>query len=90
MSYYQLRLTLEPSGNCTYERAHRILFSFRKWLLSKTDSPEDFSSSCGYELLNKYGEPCDPHFHFNFYYDHPTAINVERERVRVSFFFKKF
>lgn len=81
MSYYQLRVTLDASSNATPDRVQHRLLQLKKWL-NKRDDGDDFTSSGGYELFNKYGEPCDPHYHFNFYYDHPTAINVERELKR--------
>lgn len=33
--------------------------------------------TCGEEKLNKYGEPCDPHFHFNFQ-AHIERVNPKR------------
>ncbi len=68
MPYLQLRITLDPSGNRNRENVNQLLRSFRnKWLRLQ----DNVAHSCGYELLNKYGEPCDPHFHFNATFDPP-------------------
>ncbi len=68
MPYLQLRITLDPSGNRNRANVKQLLKSFRnKWLRLQ----DNVSHSCGYELFNKYGEPCDPHFHFNCYFDPP-------------------
>jgi len=68
MPYLQLRITLDPSGNRDRPNVKRLLKSFRsKWLRLQ----DNVAHTCGYELLNKFGEPCDPHFHFNAYFDPP-------------------
>lgn len=68
MPYLQLRITLDPSGNRNRENVKQLLRSFRnKWLRLQ----DNVAHTCGYELLNKFGEPCDPHFHLNAYFDPP-------------------
>lgn len=72
MTYYSLRLTLPkifpdldyPALN---QRARDISYCsvFLKKLISKKIASES-SYSCGYEVINKFGEPADPHIHFNF------------------------
>ncbi len=78
MPYLQLRITLDPKAipitleaeqlPRSYEAVLRLIKSFRlKWV------PQEASSeyTCGFEKLNKFGEPCDPHFHFNCYFEQP-------------------
>ncbi len=70
MTYLQLRITLDPSGGRTKPRVHNILYYFIKhWLLPQ--DPSGLTHTAGYETLNKYGEPCDPHFHLNAHFDPP-------------------
>lgn len=68
MPFLQLRITLDPSGNRDYTDVSSLIRSFMNQWLPKDDEVE---YSCGYEELNKYGEPCDPHFHFNCYFESP-------------------
>lgn len=57
MPYFQLRITCSPARTADIcLRACRALI--RQYNLK--------TYSTGYEKLNKYGEPCDPHIHFNF------------------------
>lgn len=68
MPYLQLRITLDLSGNRNRTNVHQLLKSFRnKWLRLQ----DNVAHTVGYELLNKFGEPCDPHFHLNTYFDPP-------------------
>ncbi len=60
MPYFQLRITLSET------RTHRACLLAIK-ALSRTYNLGDYS--CGVEQYNKYGEPCDPHIHFNFVCD---------------------
>lgn len=60
MPYFQLRITF--SELCTIDLC---LLAIRR-LIRHYDLKEH---SCGIEKLNKYGEPCDPHIHFNFIAD---------------------
>lgn len=88
MSAYQLRITLDPSGTATYDAVLRRLIKFKSYLEKKTQLPDEFQSSGGYEVYNKYGEPIPPHFHFHFYYDHPNLCDVSRElkrQVKIQF-----
>ncbi len=63
MPFLQLRITLDPSGTRNRSSVFLLLKKFRRvWL---TNQDDDFQSSAGYETLNKFGEPCDPHFHLN-------------------------
>lgn len=69
MTYLQLRITCDPSGSTTVtaHATYRLLKLFiRQWLV-----PQDAShcTTVGREELNKYGEPCDEHFHLNSYFD---------------------
>ncbi len=73
MPYLQLRITLDPSGNRTSKNVRSLLRSFLiKWL------PQGINNffTCGYEELNKFGEPCAPHFHLNISID-PFAIDLK-------------
>lgn len=68
MPFLQLRITLDPSRNRDRQDVLGLVNTFRtKWL------PKDPATeyTCGYEELNKYGEPCDPHVHFNCYFELP-------------------
>ncbi len=78
MPYLQLRITLEPTPAGAslktqqpprgWDAVMGLLTDFkRKWI------PSDPSTeyTCGHETLNKYGEPCDHHFHFNCYFEQP-------------------
>ena len=60
MPYFQLRITLSPART-QYVVLRSIKFLIREYNLD--------TYSCGHEKLNKYGEPCDPHVHFNFLHD---------------------
>lgn len=60
MPYFQLRITLSQT------RTKHVVYRSIKALI------RNYNLNCystGYEELNKYGEPCDPHFHFNFVED---------------------
>ncbi len=62
MPYLQLRITLDPSGTRTYHPVRSLLRHFLvKWVPDSSDN----IFTCGYEKLNKFGEPCSPHFHLN-------------------------
>lgn len=67
MPFLQLRITLDPSANRTKDSVFSLVSTFKNsWV------PQDECEySCGYEELNKYGEPCDPHIHFNCYFEQP-------------------
>ncbi len=70
MTYLQLRITLDPSGNRNKFQTLNLLNRFvKKWLLPQ--DPSGVSYTTGYETLNKFGEPCDPHFHLNAHFDPP-------------------
>lgn len=69
MPYLQLRITLDPSGNRNEHRTFLLLKKFRRVWLTNQDA--DYQCTGGYEKLNKYGEPCDPHYHFNAYFVSP-------------------
>lgn len=58
MPYFQLRINISENRTQVVVRN-----SFRMLIRSYKIK----NHSCGFEELNKYGEPCDPHFHFNFY-----------------------
>ena len=60
MPYFQLRITFSELRNA--ERCRRAI----KALIRNYQLRE---YSTGTEQLNKYGEPCDPHIHFNFIAD---------------------
>jgi len=68
MCFLQLRITLDPSGNRSYTDVKSLL---RKFVTSWLPDDSEVEYSCGYEELNKYGEPCPPHFHFNCYFQQP-------------------
>ena len=57
MPYFQLRIT------CTQLRTRAVVLRAIKALI-RHYKLECYST--GYEELNKYGEPCDPHVHFHF------------------------
>lgn len=66
MPYLQLRITLDPSGTRTAHRVRLLLRKFiRVWIKEHDDEPQ---TSAGFEELNKFGEPCDPHYHLNAYF----------------------
>ncbi len=69
MPYYQLRITLSES------RTRPIVYRALKALKQHLDLE---TYSCGYEELNKFGEHCDPHYHFNFYEDKLDRCNPVR------------
>ncbi len=60
MPFFQLRITFSEVR--TKDICVRAL-----WKLVKHYALTEHS--CGIEELNKYGEPCDPHIHFNFIAD---------------------
>ena len=73
MTYLQLRITLDPSGNRSKERVYLLLKNFiSQWLLPHQDG-SGASYMTGLEKLNKFGEPCDEHFHLNAHFD-PTDL----------------
>ncbi len=66
MPYLQLRITLDPSGTRSRPTVFLLLKKFiRVWIKNQDSDP---MVSAGYEELNKFGEPCDPHFHLNAYF----------------------
>ncbi len=72
MPYLQLRITLDPSGTRSYHPVRSLLRHFIvKWIPDSSDN----IFTCGYEKLNKYGEPCSPHFHLNVSID-PMTIDL--------------
>jgi len=60
MPYFQLRITFSEL------RTHELCLLAVRRLIRNYNLKEH---SCGIEQLNKYGEPCDPHIHFNFVAD---------------------
>ena len=60
MPYFQLRITLSET------RTRHVVYRSIKALIRHYNLN---CYSCGYEELNGYGEPCPPHFHFNFVED---------------------
>lgn len=68
MPYFQLRITFSELRN-----RELCLRSIDK-LIKHYELVE---YSCGVEKLNKYGEPCDPHIHFNFIAD-VDRVNPKR------------
>lgn len=66
MSYFQLRLTipLMDASVSSREEATKFYPLFRLILLKKAMLSEPHV--LGYEVLDKYGDKTDPHFHFNF------------------------
>lgn len=70
MTYLQLRITLDPSGARRQVPVQSLIYRFiRDWLLPQ--DPSGASHTVGYETLNKFGEPCSPHFHLNAHFDPP-------------------
>lgn len=69
MPYYSLRLTPGKISD-SHPKHYRLLF---KELLKQYDIR---SWALAWEKLNKYLEPCDPHYHFNFITD------AQKETVR--------
>ncbi len=76
MPNLQLRVTLDPSANRTRDSVlgliNALLRKIRSWKLP--DEHASFNHTCGYEEHNKYGEPCDPHFHLNVAWIHNNAV----------------
>jgi len=68
MPFFQLRITLSEN------RSRTVVYNSLKALIRHYNLN---CYSCGYEELNKYGEPCDPHFHFNFV-EHLDRVNPKR------------
>lgn len=70
MPYLQLRITCDPSGSRTDDTVFSLLHRFvKKWVQPDVNTTSEFT--CGYEELNKFGEPCAPHYHLNVYFDPP-------------------
>lgn len=78
MPYLQLRITLDPKAipippaaeepPRSYDAVLGLIKVFRlKWVPNEASS----EYTCGFEKLNKFGEDCDPHFHFNCYFEQP-------------------
>lgn len=92
MPYLQLRITIDPSHNRGHNDCLQLLNRFvHKWcrkldpldLVCPTDGTTAYT--CGVEELNKFGEPCDPHFHLNVYFDPPDLkdpLRSAREFLR--------
>lgn len=76
MPYFQLRITFDPSGN----RNCKSCYLLCKALIRKFEAIE---YSFGMEQLNKYGEPCDQHLHFNF--SHQNYELKDPKRAVVNF-----
>lgn len=80
MVFTSIRVTLtDPSGS---RPAHRIISFMRaltRHLVEKfyTESIK-LPTTGGLEKLNKYGEPCHPHIHFNFEYEPFDLIDPKR------------
>ncbi len=68
MPFFQLRIT--NSQNRTPQKVYLLI----KHLIRDLELEH---YTCGEEKLNKYGEPCDPHFHFNFQ-AHIERVNPKR------------
>ncbi len=70
MVFLQLRITLplEEEENSVFHanRVKAILIALKNHIINDIDP--DALYSCGREKLNKYGEPCPEHFHFNISY----------------------
>ena len=60
MPYFQLRITIDPSGNRNLQFALRLC----KKIIRERHEPHEYSF--GYEQLNRCGDPCKPHIHFHF------------------------
>jgi len=81
MTYYSLRLTLPkifpdldyPEPGSKIRDISRVQPFIKRLIAVKCDI---HSYSCGYECLNKFGEPADPHIHFNF------QSNCHKESLR--------
>jgi hypothetical protein len=74
--YLQLRITIDPSGNRSYQNVLLLLKAFvRDWVKPQDDT---FLSSAGFEQLNKFGERCSPHFHLNVHLVPPELLNPLR------------
>lgn len=58
-----IRVTLDSSHNRTAITTIQMFKAFWRYL---EDKYEPFYSTAGIEKLNKYGEPCPEHIHFNF------------------------
>ncbi len=75
MTYYSLRMTLPkifqdldyPNPDSRLRDISRVSPFIKKIIEKKCEKTTSYS--CGYECLNKFGEPCDPHIHFNFVSD---------------------
>lgn len=63
MPYASIRITLDPSNSRTRCVVENLFLALKRHF-----QDDEFQSTCGYETLNKYGEPCSPHYHFNFRY----------------------
>ncbi len=80
MVFTSIRVTLtDPSGS---RPAHRIISFMRALTRHLVDKfyAEDIKlpTTGGLEKLNKYGEPCHPHIHFNFEYEPFDLIDPKR------------
>ena len=83
MPFLQLRITCDPSSNRTRHGVFLLLKKFsRVWLKAQDAEPE---TTCGYEQLNKFGEPTNPHYHLNIHFDVPDLkdpLRSAREWLR--------
>lgn len=83
MPYLQLRVTIDPSGNRSEMSVNYLVLA----LIRKIKSWHNTDWAClhyttGYEQFNKYGEPCDPHYHFNCIWEHDNFVKDPLRQVK--------
>lgn len=74
--FLQLRITIDPSGNRSKTNVLNLLKAFMRLWVKHQDASAN--ATCGFEKLNKFGEPCNPHFHLNVHMTPPDLVNPLR------------
>lgn len=81
MPFVSIRITTtDASGSRPPFRIINLLKALKRHLVKKyyTDPNLQLISTAGLEELNKYGEPCPQHIHFNFEYEPIDLLNPKR------------
>jgi len=78
----KLRISLDISDNVVFDpsnQAHRDdLYRHFRLIRKMIKDKEIDQATLGFEIKNKYGDPCRAHFHCHFYYINPDIIDPKR------------